>query len=402
MAKTKHRGKGEGALFQRKDGTWVGRLELPPTPINPRPRKEVSSKDKQKVITKMREWKAELAEHGEISDGKIKLSVWMKTYLEDIAPNRSRPSTMKDKVSINKVWITPLLGRKRLDKLTAADVRRLHHTILNTPRDPELRKTDPDDLPPGTQMLSTSYASNAHNVLSAALRAAKREGNVRVNVCDLVDKPSVITRKDNSLTVEQLRGVLKRVDADKYRALWYTYLFTASRRGEVGGLEIERYDGRVLDLSWQLQGIHKGVKFSPDLEYRHIVGQRYLVRPKTAGSIRVTPVIEPLRVELDRHIGDRKTGFVFLNDDGEPFHPTTITKLWKSMMRELDLPHVTLHGTRHALIDLLTDMEVPERVIQDITGQSSRAVMQGYRTRANVDGALRALEGAWEHLGHTS
>src|SRR5699024_1697040 len=171
-----------------------------------------------------------------------------------------------------------------------------------------------------------------------------------------------------------------------------------ARRGEVLGMEIDRYNGHIMDISWQLQGMKQDTKFRDDFEYRHVTGSRYLTRPKTQDSTRVTPIIEPLRLILDRHIGDRTSGLIFINDNGDPFYPTTVTKMWARMMKDLKMPPVTLHGARHALIDLLNDNGVSEGVIMDIFGHTSRAVSQGYRTRGNLVGATKAIETAWESL----
>jgi len=392
------RGKGEGALFQRKNGVWVGRIELPPDLNNDRPRKEFSSKSKQVVLDKMRETQRQLEEYGDLPRQQVQLSRWMRVYLDEIAAKKDRPGTLTDKRSINKLFIEPLLGKKRLDKLTAADVRRLHKVILNTPKKQKDRDKDPADLPADTQMLSTSYAANAHNLLSAALKAAVREGYIRTNVCTRVDKPTVITRQDNSLLPQQVRAVLKHAMESEHGAMWATFLLSGARRGEVLGMEIDRYNGHIMDISWQLQGMKQDTKFRDDFEYRHVTGSRYLTRPKTQDSTRVTPIIEPLRLILDRHIGDRTSGLIFINDNGDPFYPTTVTKMWARMMKDLKMPPVTLHGARHALIDLLNDNGVSEGVIMDIFGHTSRAVSQGYRTRGNLDGATKAIETAWESL----
>src|SRR5699024_2026240 len=151
---------------------------------------------------------------------------------------------------------------------------------------------------------------------------------IRTNVCTRVDKPTVITRQDNSLLPQQVRAVLKHAMESEHGAMWATFLLSGARRGEVLGMEIDRYNGHIMDISWQLQGMKQDTKFRDDFEYRHVTGSRYLTRPKTQDSTRVTPIIEPLRLILDRHIGDRTSGLIFINDNGDPFYPTTVTKMW--------------------------------------------------------------------------
>lgn len=399
MTKKKHRTKGEGSFFQRNDGTWVGRIELPPTRTNPRPVKEVSSKDKLVAAAKFRTLKQERDKFGDLPTKSVRVKEWMEYYLDEVAPEHDRPGWLRDKRAYSRDWIVPLLGKKRLDQLAARDVRRLRQAVLSAPSQKKYRDKPESEWPNDVKMLSISYANNVHTTLSAALTAAMHEQQISRNVCQMVSKPTPPTASENSLTVEQIKTVWQHLASHEHGALFYTYLLSGTRRGEIAGLEIDRYDGEVLDTSWQLQGITKGTELSPDFEYRHIVGSRYLTRPKTAQSVRVIPVIEPLRLILDAHIGDRTSGFIFVNDKGDPFYPSTITKMWKSIMEELDINGVTLHGTRHALIDLLNDVGVSPGIIQDIFGHTSRAISDSYRTRANVTGATKAIESAWDFLG---
>ncbi|AAT89851.1 integrase [Leifsonia xyli subsp. xyli str. CTCB07] len=45
--------------------------------------------------------------------------------------------------------------------------------------------------------------------------------------------------------------------------------------------------------------------------------------------------------------------------------------------------HVRLHDLRHTTIDLLYEAGVPEDVIMEIAGQSTRSVTRGYKSRGN-------------------
>ncbi|WP_343956424.1 hypothetical protein [Yaniella flava] len=134
--------------------------------------------------------------------------------------------------------------------------------------------------------------------------------------------------------------------------MWATFLLTGARRGEVAGLEIDRIQDGLFDFSWQLKSISNiDLSKNNDYEYRHIVGKRYLVRPKTTGSIRVTPIPASLDDLLQEYVGDRE-GFVFVNSKGDPYDPSTIGRMWKNLWKRQGC-QITLHCTAHA-IPLLT------------------------------------------------
>ena len=398
MPKGARRDKGEGALFKRADGMWCATVELPRGLDGKRRRKVIARKDRGEAQRELRALRATFEAQGDLSTRSLTVEQWMKRYMDDIAPQKMRPSTLAGARSVVDGFIVPLLGKKKLDRLSADDVRRLHRTVQATPADKKLRALPLDQVPDDAKRLSSTYALNAHNILSAALTAAMRDGKVAANVCTLVDKPRARVIQDNALTAEQVKQLVAHLAGRPDAALWMTFLFTGARRGEVLGLEVERV-GPMIDLSWQLQAFKKGTTFSPDFEYRHLVGTRYLTRPKSRAGWRIVPAHPTLAAILDRHIGGRTSGLVFLNARGEPFYPSTISKAWKDLLADAGLPgHVTLHGARHTFVDMLYASGARESVVMDMLGHSTRSVTRGYRVHKDqaamssaVTDALRAI-----------
>jgi len=385
---------------------WIATVELPPGLDGKRRRKTVARKDRGEAQRELRRMRQDLDAAGDLATRSLRVQEWMTYYLEEIAPRTNRPKTLTGKVRANREYITPLLGKKRLDRLTPDDVRTLHRHILNTPKDPALRDVDPATLPPGTPTLSPSSVAIVHNTLAAALKVAMREGKVRANVCDLVDRPRPRRSQDNALTTDEARQVVRYIVEHPDRPLgmlWLMYLLTGARRGELLGLEIERVTD-VIDLSWQLQGLSapevEALKGRPDFEVRHVAGSCHLTRPKTSGSWRTPPNVDPLRSTLARAIGNRTSGLVFTRADGGPVHPDAATHEWKELLKDAGLGgDVTLHGTRHTAVDLLYDLGVPEHVVMQIVGHTSRAMTRSYRTRMDVASSTDALQGLGRTLG---
>jgi integrase len=385
----RRRPKGEGGVYQRADGLWCASVELP-SPDGKRRRKVITRKQKDAVIRELRDAKKELEKHGDLATKSFTITEWMEHWLNDIAPQKIRPKTLAGYKTVVTGYIIPLLGKKRIDKLTAQDVRRLHTVMQSTPKDPELRGQT--DLPPGTVMLSSTYTLLAHNALSAALKVAMREGKIHVNPCDMVDRPRPRVTEQKALELNQAISLLQylatKLDGDDEQArmdaaLWATYVLTGARRGELLGLEADRV-GEVLDLSWQLQRITDITKAPADWEHRPLGGTLYLTRPKSNAGWRIIPLVEPLRAILRAHIGKQASGLVFTRN-GKPWDPDGATKAWSALLVEAGLPSdVVLHGSRHTTVDLLYEAGVPEAVISEIVGHSSRAVTRGYKSRGNT------------------
>lgn len=381
--------KGEGSLKQdKKTGLWVVRIELPSGFDGKRRRKVVRRAKRADAVAVMRELKAELNKSGDLATSSVTLEKWSEHWLAKRSEKLS-PNTVAGYRTAFRDYINPKLGKRRLDKITTTDLHMLQSELMATPKNKALRGKK--DLPEDTEMLSSTYRLLIHNTLSACLKAAMREGKVSKNVCELVDPPTKRTSEEKALTVDQALKLMMHIATHEYGALWATYLLTGARRGEVLGLEIERVT-KVLDLSWQTQRI-KDVKTVPaDYEHRHLEGSLYLTRPKSKAGWRTPPLVEPLRSILRRYIGDRTKGLVFLRD-GRPWDPADASKEWKVLLDEAGLPDdVTLHGARHTVVDLLYEAEVPEPVIMEIVGHSSRAVTRSYRSRGNHKIVREALE----------
>lgn len=373
------RGKGEGSIYKRSDGLWCTSIELPAGVDGKRRRKVVCRKDKAAVVKVLRDGQAQLAKHGDLATSTTTVEKWMTYWLDNIAAPRLRPKTVAGHRTVTTGYINPILGKKRLDKLTAQDVRRMHTTMQETPKDPTLRGRA--DLPPDTEMLSSTYTLLAHNVLSGALKAAQRENKISVNPCELVDRPRKRVMEQKALDVPQAIQLLGHLAGRQDGALWATYVLTGARRGEILGLETDRVTDH-LDLSWQLQRITDISNAPADWEYRPLGGTLYLSRPKSRAGWRIIPLVEPLRSILALHM-QGTTGLVF-TDRGGPWDPDRATKTWKTVLADAGLPtDVVLHGSRHTTVDLLYEAGVPEQVIMEIVGHTNRAVTRGYKSRGN-------------------
>lgn len=382
------RGKGEGSIYKRADGMWCASVELPAGLDGKRRRKVICKKDKAAVVKTMRDVQTQLAKSGDLATSSTTVEKWMRHWLDDIAAQKLRPKTLAGHRTVMDGYIIPVLGKKRLEKLTAQDVRKLHSVMQSTPKDPALRGTD---VPDGTEMLSSTYALLAHNVLSAALKTALREGKITANPCELVDRPRKRVTNQKALDVDQAIRLLQHLATRLDGPLWATYLLTGARRGEILGLETDRVSD-VLDLSWQLQRITDISKAPADWEHRHLRSTLYLSRPKSNAGWRIIPLVEPLKSILKLHMTGKPAGLVFTRD-GEPWGPDAATKAWKALLVEAGLPDdVVLHGARHTAVDLLYEAGVPDAMISEIVGHSSRAMTQKYRSRGNTKQLTAAMD----------
>lgn len=392
------RGKGEGAIYRRKDGMWCMAIELPPGLDGKRRRKVICRRDKSAVIQEMRSQQKVLDKLGDLPTSNLGTGTWLRRWIDEIAPNEIRPKSYASYKSTTDRWLIPILGKHKLDSLTADHVRAMFKIIRATPKSEKLRGKK--DLPEGTVMVGADTAIKAHAVLSSALKSAMREGKATRNVCEMVDRPAKAKAPQKALSAHQAIDLLAYLTTHEHGAMWATYLLTGARRGEILGLESDRV-GDTLDLSWQLQRITDISTAPADYEHRHIEGTLYFTRPKSSAGWRMVPLVEPLRSILALHMQKSGDGLVFTRG-GKPWDPDGATKAWAKLLKECGLPEdVVLHGTRHTTVDLLDAAGVDWDTIKDIVGHSTKQQAREYRTKVDMKRLTAALEKMSGMLGVT-
>lgn len=380
------RGKGEGAVFRvPADKTqplkyWTGVVELPPASNGDRRRKTIRRKNKSELLAELAKVRSELERRGDLPTATTTVEKWFLYWLDQVAAKQVRPNTLDGYRRAVVNHIIPAIGKVKLDKLTATHIRRVHDAVLEKGN-------------------NSTTALLVHRTMSVSFKIAVREGRIGRNPTSLVDAPRKAAVTLQALDLKEAVQVLRHVAEHPQGALWATVLLTGARRGEIIGLEVDRVTD-VLDLSWQLIRLKKtDTEGRPDVpadyEYRHVTGGLYLTRPKSSKSWRIIPLIDPLRSILERHMKEaspNEWGLVFTRG-GRPYGPDLAGKDWRKILESAGIAKdVRLHDGRHTTVDLLYAAGVPEDLIQEIVGHSTRTMTQGYKTLRNRERLTMAME----------
>jgi len=392
------RQRGEGSVFQRSDGRWVAVLDLGYRD-GKRRRKAIYGPTQKAVLKKLNDAKRDVHAHGDIPTAGMTVEAWLTKWLAEVCPTKRRikPRSLKDYRDKVRLYLIPAVGRTRLDKLTPAHVRQVHKFVTD-------------------QGLSTTTARGAHRVLSNALNDAMREGVATRNVAALVSAPPKAPSGRRSLSIPEAVALMRHVAGDRYGSRWLAALLLGARQGELLGLEWSRVDLETgtADLSWQLQRVpykHACGKQAADkkwpcgrrtadrcpqreldtlagLEFRQLDGNLCLQRPKTVGSIRLTPLPDPLvtalRTRWEQYLEERPTyatdhGLVWPRWDGRPTDGRTDWAAWKTNLEAVGIPEMTQHEARHTTATLLLALGVPQEIIMSILGHSDAVTTRGYQ-----------------------
>ncbi|OYN80402.1 tyrosine-type recombinase/integrase [Mycolicibacterium sphagni] len=397
------RAKGEGSIFQRKDGMWVGSVEAAPGPNGERRQKRVYAKDHRALVAKLDELKLDNAD-GLNLNRTITVAKWLDYWLPNIQKSRVRPTTYRD-YGHTVTNIANTIGHKRLADLTAADVRRMHALIGKGER----------------------RTQKAHIVLGQALKDAIADGLIKRNVTDAVDTPEYVAGEREPLSAIDVHKLLAYADANRNRmesTRWKLLFLTGTRQGESLGLTWDRVDleAGAMDISWQLQQLRRAhgcgdrhgdgtwpcgrkngghctnpqwdtpVKF----EYQPLHASMALTRPKSKAGQRWVPVIKPLQIALtelkEADIGPNPHNLVFHRANGAPVIPNEDSRAWHALLRDAGIigkdETLPLHTTRHTAATVLRAAGADEQTRMEILGHNSPEVTRIY---AHADQAKNSV-----------
>lgn len=255
--------------------------------------------------------------------------------------------------------IVPVLGALELQKLTTSDVVRLKTHMATT-------KGVRGKLPSAQTRRQTLI------VLHKALEAAIRDGLVRRNVAQGVKPPRVHRREMLTWSAEELHAFLESTRSDRLYPLWRFIAQTGLRRGEALGLMLD-----ALDLDCNKVMVRRQRKQD---------GYDVKEGPLKAGDRRSISMdngtVEALRAQLQQQLDDADewgdawtaTGHVFTREDGSPWHPDRVSKLFDQAVKAADLPRIRLHDLRHTWATLALRAGVHPKVVQERLGHKRIAI----------------------------
>lgn len=392
QSKKPPRAKGSGSIFARtRNGrtTYVGQVDTGTyTAGGSRRYLTVSAKTEAEAKRKLRAKQNEIAKKGlpsqQATTVKSWTAEWLPTYERDV-----RPSSYGTAVTAVSKYIVPTIGRRRLDRLSPADVRAVQAACPGQPT-----------------------ALRVRGVLEVLLRAAELEGHqVPANV-HLVKRPQVAESDRDAIPVEDAHRLLQVISQRPDRARWVAALLQGLRQAECLGLtwECVDLDGGTVDVSWQLQRLPyldraAGTFRVPDgYTHRQLQHAFHLVRPKSARGKRVVPLTPWMTAALTewRDAAPSNPWGLVWTEDGRPHRAQTDRAEWYALQEQAEIEHpagrpYTLHEARHTAVTLLMEQGIDEGTITRMIGHSSILTTRGYQHVSQAH-ARRAMEQVAERL----
>lgn len=358
MARSR-RGRGEGSVFQRKDGRWVVQIE-----IGDGTRKHYYVKTQKEGIKKLREAQNEL-EKGTLATGpQRKLKDYLEDWIENVHKDKLRISTYVKYKKLIKYIVEDNLGDVWLQKLAPEQVRRFY-TKMGAKKEK------------GGRELSSKTVHGIHGVLSLALDNAVLWNYIGQNVCDRVKPPKVVSREGTPLTLEQAQELLSNVRGHRLEVLLMMAVITGMRCGELLALRWSN-----IDFERQKLLVLHTVSYIPHYGYvetepKTKAGKRLISLPLFFVDILKQHRVQQLEQRLK--VGDtwENRDLVFPDLHGGYFNSNYLLRLFKKLLQEAGVPHMHFHDLRHSAATILLSMGVNMKAVQELLGHSDIAITLG-------------------------
>ena len=352
----KRRDNGDGSIYVRTDGRFVGSLRLP----NGK-RKDFYGKTKQEVKEKLKKAQTQVEQGALVTAKQQSVANYLEYWLTIKRPN-IRASTVVSYRGIINNHIVPRIGYIKLQKLTGDHIQSLYSTLLE-------------------QGLSPSTVGMVHTVLVSSCKDAVKWKRLAISPCESVISPRRVQKDMKFLTVEQARHLLDVAQGHTLEAMIVLAVLTGMRRGE------------LFALHWEYINFRKGtIHVHRSLSYKNADGLGCVYReelPKTTAGIRTIPLpdiaLEVLKAHKAKqlkqrlHCGDawKNLDVVFCTGVGSYYNQSNHHKVFRKILEEAGLPLIRFHDLRHSAATILLSMGVNPKVIQERLGHASVTITLG-------------------------
>ena len=289
------------------------------------------------------------------------LAQYFEEWKDDYVTHNVRESTAAEYRRIIDRYIVPHMGHHRIQNLRPHHIQGYVSSMLKSGR---VR---------GTGGLSPATVIRHFRVLSTALKHAVDLGILKANPTDRVKSPKVKKFKPQVVTVEMADLIMQQAVGTPWLAAVCLAFYTGIRRSELCG------------LTWRDIDLEKCC-LTVDRARVAVKGGSVVGEPKSESSRRLISLSTNIEYVLFYHMrGQQKMlqalgiqwtedCYVFCNDQGKPYSPSSVTHAFKRLASRAGFPNVRLHDSRHAHATTLFRAKIQPKVVQERMGHSTITV----------------------------
>ena len=312
-------------------------------------------------------------QNGLVIDGKsLKFSEFTEIWKRDYGSKELAPSTYKRYCRMLETRLLPYFGHFYINKIRPTDIMKFYDLLE---KDTQLVRKKGNNGSKTKKPLSGKTILEHHRLLRAMLHKAVYWQLIVANPAERVQPPKARKPKRRSYDDEQTKILLENlellsIEDTKYKVAITLTIFTGVRLGELMGLEWQDVDFKNGIIS-----INRSSQYLSDMGV-------FTKVPKTESSIREIAIPEFIISLLEEYklwYEEQKSIYgelwansdrLFVQADGKPMHPSTISKWFVKYVGQIGLPVINFHGLRHTNASLLVAQNIDIAVISARLGHA--------------------------------
>ena len=312
-------------------------------------------------------------QNGLVIDGKsLKFSEFTEIWKRDYGSKELAPSTYKRYCRMLETRLLPYFGHFYINKIKPTDIMKFYDLLE---KDTQLVRKKGNNGSKTQKPLSGKIILEHHRLLRAMLHKAVYWQLIVANPAERVQPPKARKPKRRSYDDEQTKILLENlellpIEDTKYKVAIILTVFTGVRLGELMGLEWTDVDFKNGIIS-----INRSSQYLSDMGV-------FTKVPKTESSIREIAIPEFIISLLEEYklwyeeqksiYGELWTNSdrLFVQVDGKPMHPSTISKWFVKYVGQIGLPVINFHGLRHTNASLLVAQNIDIAVVSARLGHA--------------------------------
>ena len=265
-------------------------------------------------------------------------------YSEDLKM-RAKESTCRSQLSLIRNHILPYWGKRKINDITAADVRKWQTEMQQTA------------LAPYTQYIVNCYLSSIFNF-------AMRFYNLPSNPCRMVKTIGKVSKSLDFWTLDEFKLFIATVEDPILKAAFLTLFYAGVRCGELLALTVK--DFNTTDKTLTVCGT-----------FHRFNRTDTITEPKTDNSNRCITIPDFLVAEIQGIIQK-----IYKPDpDDRIFQSVTPARLYTAIEKgsaATGIKRIRVHDIRHSHVSLLINMDFPPILIAERIGDTVEMVNRIY------------------------
>ena len=353
----------KGSVYKRKDGLWLGRVELPPDQDGKRRRKCIYAHSRQECQRRVNELIYKL-ESGMYTDSeKLTVDGYLENWYTNVHRGKIEATTREGYENILHNHLIPYFQGTKLKAFLPLHIEEYYNSKRRSG-------------------LSNNTLQKHHAFLSKAFNDAVKNRIIPVNPCSLVDKPKPNEFDPNVPSLETYFDLLELSQGTEFEAAVLLMGMCGHRRGEAIGAKKEDFiESLGICLIKRTVAEVKREVIEGDSRYEIIESRdnsKKVLAVKNYPKSRKTRKTDTPQVVFS-YVNSLADGKYIIGQSDKPVSPGNYFKRYEYFLKSHGFEHFNFHSIRHFYGTSLMEAGIPLRVAQDMLGHSTITMTMKYQ-----------------------